>query len=305
MSVYALPQHEFIEFSGPDTRGFLQGQVSCNVDLLSETRSLAGAICNLKGRVVADFRLLQTGDNCLMQTGRGMADKILSTLSRYAVFSKVELRRLELPLAVGIVGAEYGAALARLFQHPPAAVNDCAVSSQMCLLRLPGNRCELWCMDRSVIPPLRELLGEWPPEPGRDWLAAGIAAGELRLSPAMSEKFTPQLLNYDISGVINFSKGCYTGQEIVARMHFRGKPKKRMFLFESDRAFEENSVICPKPAAGGKGGEALLAHVNHSREVNLALAAASIERAETGAPFFLDGRQDQAVFAIPLDYSNH
>lgn len=302
MSVCALPEHEFIQVEGPDARKFLQGQVSCNLDLLSETRSLPGALCNLKGRVIADFHLAQTGDTCLMQTTGGMAEKIVATLSRYAVFSKVELRRVEPPLVLGILGDDFEAALTRLFPRPPAAVNESAVSAQMCLLRLAGGRRELWCLDEAMIPSLRELFGEWPSIPGHDWLAAGIEAGVAHVGPASSEQYTPQLLNYDISGVINFSKGCYTGQEVVARMHFRGKPKKRLFLFSGEAEFAADSRICARSGAATDKGEPVLVHVNRSQGGNLALAVANIKAVAEGRPWYLDGRADALLQAAPLTY---
>ena len=302
MAVYALPEHEFIQVDGADARKFLQGQVSCNVDLLSETRSLPGAVCNLKGRVIADFRLVQFGDSCLMQTARGMAGKIIDTLSRYAVFSKVELRWIEPPLVLGILGGGFEAALSRLFPMPPAVINESAASNQMCLLRLPGKRQELWCLDETAISPLRELLGEWRSGPGREWLAAEIEAGVVHIGPACSEQYTPQLLNYDISGVINFSKGCYTGQEVVARMHFRGKPKKRMFLFSGEAEFAEDSHISDQAGTDSKRGEPVLAYVNRGKGGNIALAVANIEAVAEGRPCFLDSRADAPLRATPLSY---
>ena len=306
MPVYALPGHEFIEFTGPDTREFLQGQVSCNIDQLTESRSLPGAICNLKGRVIADFRLAQVGGACIMQTSAGMAETIIATLSRYAVFSKVELRRIDPPLVLGLCGGGYGPALARLFPEAPATDHGCAVSKQMCLLRLPGERFELWCVDAGAVSPLRELFGEWQPSPGADWLAADIEAGVVHVTPAMSGHYTPHLLNYDLSGAVNFSKGCYTGQEVVARMHFRGKPKKRLFLFESEQPLGENSVLAAQAGGPEAGGEPLLVYVNRGvypdGDTSLALAVASIEAVKAREPFFLDGSRQAKVFGYPLKY---
>ncbi len=300
MAVYALPEHEFVEVSGPDARKFLQGQVSCDVDSLAATRSLPGAICNLQGRVIADFRLAQQGDSCLLQTAGGMAGKIIETLSRYAVFSRVELRRIEPPLVLGMLGGGFARALAKIFPALPAAVDESAVSAQSCLLRLPGGRQELWCLDEAFIPSLRELLGEWGPGPGREWLAAEIRAGVVHVSPAHSERYTPQLLNYDISGVVNFSKGCYTGQEVVARMHFRGKPKKRLFLFGGEAEFAQDSRICGQAGANPAQGEPVLAQANRSRSGNLALAVANIEAVAEGRPWYLDGRADAPLRAESL-----
>ncbi len=314
MPVCALPGHEFVEVSGADSRKFLQGQVTCNVEQLSSTRSLPGAICNLQGRVIADFRLAWTGEACLLQTNTGMADTIIATLARYAVFSKVELRRLEAPLALGIEGNGHDAALAQLFAAIPQAIDDCTAAAPMCLLRIPGERLELWCLDKAMAAPLRDLLGEWRPSPGTNWHVAEIEAGEVHVGAATSGKYTPQLLNYDISGVVNFSKGCYTGQEVVARMHFRGKAKKRMFVFRGEQRFTPESRICEQATGDAAKGDAVkadavkgekpLSHVNRDGESNLALAIANIERAGLAEPFHLDGNPDAPLQATASRYDH-
>ncbi len=302
MSVCALTDHEFVQIEGPDARVFLQGQVSCDVQLLSDTRSLPGAICNLKGRVIADFQLLQYGDACLLRTAGGMADTIVKTLARYAVFSKVELRQVEPALVLGLIGGGFEAALSKLFPRLPMTAHECVVSSQMCLLRLPGERMELWCMDATAVSPLRELFGEWLPNPGREWLAAAIEAGDVHVRPASSEAYTPQLLNYDLSGVVNFSKGCYTGQEVVARMHFRGTPKKRLFLFRGEAEFSADSRVCAAAQTEPGKGEPVLAHVNRESAASLALAVADIKTVAAGGAWFLNGRAEAPLRAAPLAY---
>ncbi len=302
MLVFDLPDHEFVEVAGPDAHKFLQGQVSCNLELLSDTRSLAGAICNLKGRAIADFQLLWTGEACLLQTSRGMADKIVATLSRYAVFSKVELRRIQPPLALGILDREADADLRRLFPEPLVENNQCAASGGLRLLRLPGGRFELWCLDDAAAAAARELFGAWEPVPVADWVAAEIEAGVVHIGPAISEKYTPQLLNYDLSGVIDFNKGCYTGQEVVARMHFRGKPKKRMFLFRGEQAFSVASRICQPTEEEPQRGEPLLAHANRADGSNLALAVAGIDAVAANSEWRLDACPEAPLLAIPLSY---
>ena len=75
------------------------------------------------------------------------------------------------------------------------------------------------------------------------WLYEDIRSGLAHVDKLHSEKYTPQLLNYDISGAVDFSKGCYTGQEIVARMYYRGTPKKRMYLLESEELITADSSV--------------------------------------------------------------
>ena len=86
-----IRNYEFVTVTGPDTKAFLQGQVTCDIEKLSKNRALAGAICNLKGRVIADFLLVLDGEDCVLRTQSGMAEIIKKTLTKYAIFSKVEL----------------------------------------------------------------------------------------------------------------------------------------------------------------------------------------------------------------------
>jgi folate-binding protein YgfZ len=250
MFTTAVSDKEFIRLSGPDTISFLQGQVSCDMAKLSADNSLTGALCNLKGRVIADFRLLLDGDDCLLQTSQGMADKILTVLGKYAVFSKVELRRDEAVKAVvGIFGEDSEAQLASLGFSVPQQINGCASLQKNWLIRLPGStaRFELWCQADNPLADLHKPTGTY----SQHWQREDILQGIVHVTAESSGQYTPQLLNYDISGLINFKKGCYTGQEVVARMYYRSKAKKRMFLLSSDRPIAPDSKLLAGDADDG------------------------------------------------------
>ncbi|MDC1358309.1 hypothetical protein N8302_02590, partial [Gammaproteobacteria bacterium] len=88
-----LIQFEFIRVSGPDARTFLQGQVTCDTTKITPTQSVLGALCNLKGRVIADFRAAQWGEDILLRVSAGLADPVLAVLKKYAVFSKLTLSK--------------------------------------------------------------------------------------------------------------------------------------------------------------------------------------------------------------------
>ena len=232
--LYSLDHYEFIRISGADSISFLQGQLSCNTELLSENRSLVGALCNLKGRVIADFRLLQHGEDILMQCAQGMAAKVLATLSKYAVFSKVELTQLEnqsasTPRVLGMLGG-VSEVVAVLGLELPDSDNGVSSSADYSVVSISGaaERIEIWMHNEAAA---QQVLGAMQAEQlSTDldaWHSADIEAGIVHVTPALSEEFTPQLLNYDLSGLIDFKKGCYTGQEIVARMFYRGTPKRR------------------------------------------------------------------------------
>lgn len=236
MFAIALPHYEFIRISGPDTVTFLQGQVSCDVTALSAELSLSGALCNLKGRVIADFRLLRDGEDFLLQTQAGMAQVILAVLKKYAVFSKVDLRLETQTAATGLLGEDCAATVEQLLGQVPERSNGVVQRDGISAIALAGSapRFEIWSQPAQHSS-LQQQLQALPQGEAGDWLRQEMRAGILHVTPELSEQYTPQLLNYDISGVINFRKGCYTGQEVVARMYYRGKAKKRLYLLQTSQ----------------------------------------------------------------------
>ena len=249
-----LERRDYVRVEGADARAFLQGQTSCDMSRLSPARSLRGALCNLKGRVLADFRAILldegaggddggdgadaaagerdargAGEAILLQTSAGMADIILATLGKYAVFSKVSLSKVEPPPpSFGFLGDDAGGDLKTHFGNLPEAIDDCAATPWGPLLRVgrASPRFELIQTLEPFNPPEQQAAARWH--------CAAIRDGEVHVTPALSGTHTPQLLNYDLSGIIDFEKGCYTGQEVVARMYYRGKPKQRMFLLRGN-----------------------------------------------------------------------
>lgn len=311
-SIFSLQHYEFIRVSGPDTRSFLQGQLSCNMELLSAQRSLTGALCNLKGRVIADFRLLAQGEDCLMQCAEGMADTILTTLSKYAVFSKVRLEQLDRqtapgPSAFGLIGAAVEAGIALLGLKLPATTDAVTEGESCTVIRLPGpaRRIELWFHSPAA---KDEFLCRAEVEPSDDlqaWQRADIEAGVIHVTTELSEEYTPQLLNYDISGLIDFKKGCYTGQEIVARMFYRGTAKKRLYLASSSvEVGADSRVVTESEADSGldsAGGEIL--RFSNSEAPALLLAVLASEAIASGEKLQLAGQAGSDVCIRSLPYA--
>lgn len=306
-SLVALNDYQFIKISGPDSRKFLQGQLSCNMDGLSAQRSLRGAICNLKGRVVADLRVLQIDDGCLLQVGPGMAAAVVATLAKYAVFSKVKLEVQDShPAPFGVLGA-VPEQVQLLFPQLPQANDGVSQTQDASLIRIAGTqpRYELWFHQdaaaqtfQATIPPGLLAASTAP------WLRADIEAGIVHIDSSITEEYTPQLLNYDISGVIDFKKGCYTGQEVVARMFYRGVAKKRLYLASVQSALTAGDAVCEEDGAVDQISP-ILAFSNapdRSEEPGLLLAVLNTEAVEQGRGFYLSGRPQAKLAIMPLGY---
>ena len=132
--------------------------------------------------------------------------------------------------------------LTKNIEKVPECSLSCHISAQAILVRIPGKdkRLEVWVHDEK-------RFEDWGIDHDFDaeesWNKKDILQGFIHISPQLSEEHTPQALNYDLSGIIDFSKGCYTGQEIIARMHYRGSAKKRLSLLLSKRLIEQDSEV--------------------------------------------------------------
>ena len=306
-NIYALQNYEFIRISGVDRISFLQGQLSCNTELLCSGRSLTGALCNLKGRVIADFRLVEHNEDIIMQCAAGMADKIHATLSKYAVFSKVELSQLQskdnsAPVALGIVGKGMDEALSILGLELPENTDGVSFSATSIVVRVSGlsERIEIWMHTEAAAERFLATLKEEKSDDLEPWLKADIEAGIVHVTPKLSEEFTPALLNYDLSGLIDFKKGCYTGQEIVARMFYRGTAKRRLQLASSSHSISESSKVIAR--AGEGSGEDILAFSNSGVTDPLLLVVLPVQVADSGECLTLSDNTESDVCIRELPY---
>lgn len=307
MQVLSLPDKEFIRVSGADTLKFLQGQVSCDMQALDDSNSLRGALCNLKGRVIADFRIIKDGDDCLLQTNAGMAEKLLAVLGKYAVFSKVELTRDEsVPTVLGILGEPDANTLPEKIGLLPENKDDLvSVGSKLWLIRLPGTlpRYEAWCLNTETA---RLLANGADKASLAQWQEQDIVSGIYHVTPETSEEFTPQLLNYDISGVINFRKGCYTGQEVVARMYFRSTAKKRLAALRVDEPVKlTDSLVCSTAGQDKKFSLLACCQIEAATEdYSVLLAVLDVECIADAGSLSLTSAPEAAISVLALPYAD-
>jgi tRNA-modifying protein YgfZ len=240
LSISLLSDTSIIAVSGVDASRFLQGQLSCNLSRLDTKQCLRGALCNLKGRVIADMLLVADEGKILLCSQRGMSPIILSTLEKYRVFFKTDLQdRSDNYVRVGLFGLHTIEKLTSVGLPVPQRDYACARVPGICVTRLPdsallaGPRFE--CLVELTVDTkhiMDELLTDSVEPDEKFWRLCDIRSGIAHIRPGQEERYTPQLLNYDVNGVIDFGKGCYTGQEVVARMFYRAEAKKRMFYFQ-------------------------------------------------------------------------
>jgi folate-binding protein YgfZ len=235
-----LKQESLLHLQGPDALSFLQGQVTCDTRKLGECNSLAGVLCTVQGRVVGDFLLCALAQNHLvLRLRRDIRAAFAAVLGKYIVFSKAQLEpEREDWQVLACWGPGAAAALLDIFGTLPGEKYGTRVGAGFALLQTDdaGHQFECYLRQDTAENFLQQLAQRMDAGTEADWQALQIAAGIARIEAGTTGEFIPQMLNYDVTGHISFNKGCYTGQEVVARMHYRGKPKRRLYRAAVDRS---------------------------------------------------------------------
>lgn len=230
-SGYVLLEHKrMVRISGSGTDKFVQGQFSQHVDEITATRSLRAAACTPKGRAYCLTRFVRDGDDLLMELDDSLADATLNQLKKYLMlFRGTSMHLLESAQFIGLIGQDAAVAVAGKEATTLAQPGQVLQTDTGFLVRIedmtgPVPRYEFWLPNGELtLPDNVDRLSV------DDWNAASIAAGVPWLNDVTTESYVPQMLNLQHLQGIHFKKGCYTGQEVVARMHFLGQLKKSLF----------------------------------------------------------------------------
>ncbi|WP_339075125.1 folate-binding protein [Teredinibacter turnerae] len=241
-----LSDYRLIVITGPDGEKFLQGQTTCDFRRFEKHQWLRGAHCNAKGRMHSTFVAAKIGDQQIgLRVHASIAESALKALQKYIVFSKAEAR-VHTALLVGVLGDAAETTLP--FSLPD--VGHCDTSAGFPVLRLEAAAAELWLLNDTHAGIPDQLPGVWAhPECWQQYL---LDKGIADVTAESVEELLPQELNYQLVDAVSFDKGCYTGQEIVARMHYRGKLKKHLYLAETDLS-ADNTLGFGMDVVGEKG----------------------------------------------------
>lgn len=232
-----LSHLSLIQFAGEDAQQFLQGQLTNDMREVTEEHSNLSGWCTAKGRMLANFRVFRMGDAFYLQTPQGNLAPVLKRLKMYILRSQVTIMDVSDELArFGITGDCAETLLQSHFPKVPACRNGCVVHHEMLLIRMPGSvpRYEIIGPDDELIRLWEELESAAKPMHSNFWALQEIRAGIPTVFPETAEAFVPQMANMQLIDGVSFTKGCYTGQEVVARMQYLGKLKRRMYLAHVD-----------------------------------------------------------------------
>lgn len=276
-----------IRASGEEAGHYLQGQLSCDLREVDQGAHLTGMHLSLKGRGLVSVRIVRDGEDYLMLCPTGQQDAVIKALMKYRLRAKVEFSVDQDCVVFGLAGALPGTSPA------PA---QCQPTEHGLWLRYPHSEHAL------VITPSAQADSAWAAlsaeraiTTANGWKLADIEAGEGQIYPGAEDLFLPQVLNYDVTGGVNFKKGCYTGQEVVARMHFKGKLKQRMqrIDYSANWPLEAGDVL--RDADGKAAGE-----VVSSASAPHGYSALVVLRRDTDGTLFKDEQPlDSRLAALP------
>jgi folate-binding protein YgfZ len=234
----ALPDNALIAVTGDDATTFLQGQLTNDVAALKAGEAQWTGWCSPKGRLIASFLLVKRADGYLAMLPAELAAAIAKKLTMYVLRSKVKVVDVSTQYERhGLIGASDEVARA-------------AAAGEVCVV--PVGRDVHVVIAPAGDARLEALRGKTQAGQPQDWTLALIRAGIPTVVAATQEEFVPQMANFDLIGAVSFRKGCYTGQEIVARTQYRGILKKRMAIAHVDGATPAPGQSVYSAAFGGQ-----------------------------------------------------
>ncbi len=274
--ITSLPSWGLIRAAGADAQTFLHGQLTNDLLHLAPNGAQWSAYCTAKGRMLAGFLVWRDGaDGFYLAVDRALLPALVKRLSMFVLRAKVVLE--DVSPAFSLFGVSGGAAHLLLqgggMQVQRQVHRQAEPDGTLWRITLPavdGAARELVCVP-ALEAAVHSASAGLPQADATAWTRLMVRAGEVWITAPTQEQFVPQMVNFDALGGINFKKGCYPGQEIVARAHYRGAVKRRMYratvaapaqagdvLYASDLNGQESGQVA-LAAPDGTGGSELLA----------------------------------------------
>lgn len=294
-----------VSIAGPDSQKFLQGQLTCDLVNLPDGHSTLGSHCNPKGRMISTFSALKLSQGeFIFRLPRDLAPIAQQALAKYAVFFKAELTDIsDEHHWLGLQGPEVAQKAAQLlgFKAPsPGEVITFDVDGERCTAQVVNESQLALLIPISKTRQLWQKLSTECEATGYDlWQRKQIEAGIPQVDAATSEIFIPQMTNLHLLGGVSFKKGCYTGQEVVARMQFRGAAKRRLY-----RANCEGGELPPSGVeifGDGKQSIGNLVEACHSKDGIELLAVLTIAKVAAGEQLHLKDGRTLEIQELPYD----
>jgi folate-binding protein YgfZ len=301
-----LSHRGLLEVRGQDALSFLQGQLGNDVRDVSVTQSQLSSYSSPKGRAYAVFRVLLDRDAYLLDMTAERAEVVRKRLTMFVMRAQVMIENAEdSRIRFGLSGPHAERHLKDALGGHPTEVNAVMTRAGVSVVRVPTMthpRFELFGEIDACIPLWNDFNVHCAPVGPDGWRLLDIIAGIPALYPETSESFVPQMINLHALNGISFNKGCYPGQEVVARMHYLGKLKRRMFRLAiegQDRPLPGSPVFREGGDPGQPDGEIVDATMHPD---GLWAATAVLQTAAVDAKLRWGAPDGAAAHIIPLPY---
>ncbi len=294
-----------IRISGADKKDFLQGQLTSDTRNISPEKSQFTSYCTPKGRMIANMRIVQSGDDWLMILPASRLPVVQKRLQMFVMRADVQLEDIsDTHCCIGVKGdcAAQLAASASL----PATSSDCVQSENALIIRVEDNNTRFMVIaDTAAMQSIWEKLDESEAVDTSVWRLADIHAAIPTVYEETVEAFIPQMTNLQLLDAVSFTKGCYTGQEVVARMQYLGKLKRRMYpvAFTTEQPVTRGTNIFSPQSQSGQGAGRIVDLVKTTENNYAALAVLEISSVAADSLHLFDNDGPQvSVSEPPYDF---
>ncbi len=297
-----------IEAHGPDAETFLQGQLTNDVTRIGADSSHLGGYCNPKGRILALFRMFRIQDTYYLMMPEQMVEPTLKRLQMFVLMSKVTLGDAGCAMVrFGLSGQEAEAELKEALGDAPAATDQVVHVDGVTAIRVHGEIPRFILL--GELEPMKALWNRLnvrgAPAGAASWRLLDIVAGAPNVYPQTREAFVPQMVNLELLEGVSFQKGCYTGQEIIARTHYLGKLKRRLYRLhlDSDELPEPGTEVFSAENQTGQPVGTIVDSAPWPDGGVEALAVVMIQYADPEKPLNVGAIDGEAASLAPPPYS--
>lgn len=246
-----LSHYGLIALNGADAQSFLHAQITNDLRNLNDQAALFAAWLSAKGRMLANFLVMRQGDDILLMLPASLREAVQKRLGMFILRAQVKVRDASQEwVRLGIAGPDAAACVAEtLGVALPEGIMGMAHAGHARVLRLGGDRFDLFVAPDAAAALWRKLGQQARPVGASAWDWLLVNGGIPAVLPQTQDHFVPQMANMEILGGVSFNKGCYPGQEIVARSQYLGKVKRRLFLARVDQPAQPgDELFAPEPA---------------------------------------------------------
>jgi folate-binding protein YgfZ len=301
-----LSTYSTLVVAGDDAISFMQGQFTNDVEKIDADNSQMNGFCNKKGRMIANFRLFKHQQNHFLSIKNDLVGPSIEHLQNYILRAHVAVQDVsEQLIHLGLSGPDSPALLAEFIETVNEEDDSVSHNDNYIAIRVAGpqTRYEIFCSLEHAKALWEKLSEKVDVVEASSWDYLNIQAGLPYIDSHTSGEFVPQMVNMELINGVSFTKGCFTGQEIVARMHYLGKLKKRCYkihIATEDRPKTGDKLFAENARAGQNTGALITTEKNPESGYD---ALAVIQIADTESKLFLNAADGAVITVKELPYS--